>query len=372
MSATALRFRAERAALAAAIADAGRALPARPVSAVLNTLRLTASDGEVEVVGYDYDVCIRATVPAVVEEPGVALAPGRALAASLAALPHGDIAVEQIDSRLQLWMPRVRYGLTTLPSEDYPALPTLPAAIGTFDAETLARAVAKAAVAARPVAGLDFSGAVHLDAGPEQLVIAATDRYTIATAAVAWQVGGPAEPVEALVSARALTDALKGMTGEVSLCVDDTGIAVVGAERALMSRRLDVEFPLLRTFVERMPPPATRVRLHADQFAAAMSAAARVVAANRTPVRLTVSPDDGLAYAAADEGQSDLTGEAVVLDVSGDAVTVGVNPLYLSDALKVLGSVEVELHIRGDRKALSVVDPSCPDDIYVIQPIKLP
>lgn len=371
MAAPGLRFRAFRAGLAAAVADAARALPTRPAVPLLNTLRVTASeDGYVEVVGYDFDVCITATLGVDVVEPGQVLVPGRTFAAFLAGMPDGTIDVEEVGAQLQVKMPRVRYGLNTAAVEDYPGLPSTPPPAGVIDADDLGRLLAKASVAARPVVGLGWSGVVQLVCSAEQLTMAATDRYTVAVATTPWN--GPAETATVEVTGKALADALRGMTGDVSVCIDATGIGVVGSERTFISRRIATEYPTWPAVVDHLPEPTTRVLVHADELAAAMARGSRVVSEERHPVRLTVSKEGRLTYDAHAEGKSQLDGEIDVEQITGDPVVLGVNPAYLAEALKPLGTSVVELGIRGPLKGLTVTSPDAPGDVHIIQPVRLP
>lgn len=367
-----LHFRAFRADLAAAVGDAARAIPTRAPIPVLNSVRVTATDdGHVEVVGFDFDVCIRATLTADVKEPGQVLVPGRALAGFLAGMPDGTVDVELDEVRLAVTMPRVRYGLRTIAAEDYPALPDIPPVVGTLPADELARVLGKVAAAARPVAGQEWSGALQLAASADRLTIAATDRYTVAVASATWE-DGPAVTLTIEVSGKALADALRAMTGDVSVCVGERGFGLLGVERTFTSRRLAIDYPRCQAIVERIGQPATRVVLPADELADAMARSARVVTGDRKPVRLTISADEGFAYDAASDEQDDVAGDVDVESIYGDPVVLGVNPAYLADALKPLGSSLVELGARGAKKAFTVTSPDAPGDIHIIQPIFLP
>lgn len=366
-----MRFRCFQPSLTAAAVDAARALPSRPSVPVLNAMRITASeDGQVELVGYDFDVCIRAVTTADVIEPGQLLVPGRPFAAFLAGLPDGMVGVEEVGARLQMKMPHVRFGLNTMTVDDYPGLPKTPTEVGVIAADDLARVLGKILPSARQLLGTSWSGAVHLDGTADRLTLTATDRYTVAVASAPWK-GVDEDPVTADVSGKPLSDALRGMSGDVSVRVDATGIGLVGDERAFTSRRLDVDFPQCREFVEHLPEPATRVVVRADDLLAAMTQAARVVSEERNPVRLTISPDEGLSYDAHAEGKSQLDGDIEVEQVTGPPIVLGVNPVYLSDALKAFGGSLVELGARGPVKALSITSPDAPGDIHAIQPIKL-
>jgi DNA polymerase-3 subunit beta len=283
-------------------------------------------------------------------------------------MPDGTVDVALDGSRLAVTMPRVRGGLRIVAADHYPDLPTPPAAVGTLPFDVLAGVLAKAAVSARPVMGKEFSGAVQLTATTDRLTLSATDRYTVANAGTDWD--GPAEPVSATVTAKALGDGLRAMTGDVDVCISDTGIGLISPARAFVSRRIDVDFPRCDVMAERLPEPTTTVLMRADELAAAMTSAARIVAEDRKPARLTVT-GDGLSYDADAQEDSDVAGDLDVEQVTGDPVVLGVNPQYLADALKPLGSGLVELGIRGPKRALTVTSPDHPGDIHLIQPIFL-
>lgn len=365
-----MKIRAFRPELASCVADAARALPTRPPLPVLNCVRITATgDGQVEIVGYDFDVYLRATMTADVIEPGQVLVPGRALAGMLAAMPDGTVDITHDGSRLTLTMPRVRGGLRTVAVDNYPELPAPPPVVGTLPAAELARVLSKVAISARPVMGKEFSGAVLLTAAADRLTIEATDRYTVAIAGTGWE--GPAEPVTAAVSGKALGDGLRAMAGDVSVCIGGNGVGLLGQSRAFISRKLDIDFPRCQALADRLGEPTTRIILRADELADAMARAARVATENRKPVRLAANPEVGLAYDADSEGDSDVAGDLDVERMTGDSVVFAVNPQYMADALKPLGSALVELGVRGPRRAVSVTSPDIPGDIHLIQPIVL-
>lgn len=365
-----MKIRAFRPELASVVADAARAIPLRPPLPVLNCVRITATDdGQVEVVGYDFDVCLRATLTADVLEAGQVLVPGRVLAGMLAGMPDGTIDLVHDGARLALTMPRMRGGLRTVAADNYPALPAKPPTVGTLPVDELARVLGKVIVAARPLIGLEWSGAVQLIATADRLTVTATDRHTIGIAGTAWD--GPAEPMTVEVSGKALGDALRTMTGDVSLCIGDTGFGVLGASREFTSRRLATEYPGLLTFVDRLPESTTRILMRADELADTMARGARVVTEDRKPVSLTATPGEGLTYLADAEGESDVAGDLDVEEITGEPVTFGVNPQYLAGAVKPLGSSLIELGVRGPRKPVSVTNPETPGDIHLVQPIVL-
>lgn len=365
-----MKFRAPRAELASAAADAARAVPPRPPVPTLNTLLVEATeDGEVTITGFDFDTCIRATCGADVEEPGRVLVPGRPFPAFLAAMPSGEVTVTEEAARVALSMPKVRYRLATLDPFDYPALPPVPEAVGSIDAAEFVRAVGRVAACARPLDGLSWAGSLRLAAGPDGLELFATDRFTVGHAWAPWLAGGPAEPVTAELPAKTLTDALRGMSGEVTLGIDAGGVAVLGAERTTITRRSDIEYPDCRRVLDGIPPAVARLRVRADELAGAMTRAGKVLAGGPGSIRLHVT-DESISYEVTSESESELVGELDHLGVEGTVPDLHVNAVFLADSLKAFGPEVVELAVYDPKRAVLVTAPTVPGLRHIFMPVR--
>lgn len=366
-----MKLRADRAALAAAVTDAARVIPTRPVSPILNGILVDAdTDGQLTLTAYDYDTCVRVKLAADVLDAGQMLIPGRRFADFLSALPNGVAELDDSAGRLAVVMPRTRCSLGTLPAEDYPSLPALPDRLGAVDAADLIHALSKVAPSARAVEGLGWSQRIALHATPEALILYATDRYTIGVSEVPWLDGGPDDLSEVSVDARAITDGLRNTTGSVDVHADYTGLAFVAAGRTVASRRYDADYPVALAVIARRPAPSTTVDVRAPELAEAMARGAKVIGAERTPVTLDVGPD-GLRYtAAADDGGTD--GELDVVAFTGDPISVGVNPNYMRDALKAFGDATVTIGLGPELKPLLLRCADVPGDVQVVMPIRPP
>ena len=143
-----MKFRVERDALADAVAWTAKSLPSRPSVPVLAGVLLRVSENRLQVSGFDYEVSSQVTVEVQADADGAALVSGRLLAEitkSLRALP---IDVAAVGSHVELTCGSARFTLPTMPVEDYPSLPDMPATAGTVEAATFAAAVQQVAIAA--------------------------------------------------------------------------------------------------------------------------------------------------------------------------------------------------------------------------------
>ncbi|GAA2073842.1 hypothetical protein GCM10009801_27370 [Streptomyces albiaxialis] len=122
-------------------------------------------------------------------DEGEALVSGRLLADITAALPKSEPVGLVLDgTRLIVTAGSARFTLHALPLEDYPALPAVPAEIGTVSGAALAAPVSKVS----PAAGRDDTitelTGIQIAADEDQaLLLTATDRHRFPVVRLPWQ-----------------------------------------------------------------------------------------------------------------------------------------------------------------------------------------
>ena len=170
-----MKFRVERDVLADAVAWAARSLPVRPSVPVLAGLLIEANDDGLVLSTFDYETSARATLNAQVSDEGRALVSGRLLADICRSLPAKPVDMVLDGSRVSLTCGSARFSLQTMPVEDYPALPDMPAATGTVDSEGFAHAVAQAVTAAGRDDMLPVLTGVRIEIDGSTISLLATD-----------------------------------------------------------------------------------------------------------------------------------------------------------------------------------------------------
>src|SRR5690606_5238282 len=182
---------------------------------------------------FDYEVSSEVEVPVHADADVTALVSGRLLSEITKALPHKPVEIAAVDAHVELVCGSARFALPTMPAEDYPTLPALPARAGTVDAARFAAAVAQVAVAAGRDETLPMMTGVRMELNGSTLALLATDRYRLAVAEIDWQPDDPQVSANALVPARTLADiakALGALGGElvVALSTADGGEGMIG------------------------------------------------------------------------------------------------------------------------------------------------
>lgn len=372
-----MKLRLERDVLADAVAWTARTLPSRPTVPVLAGLRIDARQGAVSFSAFDYEVSGQVSVEADVADEGAALVSGRLLADICRALPPRPVELTADGGKVVLVCGRARFTLHTLPVEDYPELPAMPASSGTVEGTVLAAAVGQVAVAAGRDDMLPVLTGVRVEIEGERVTLAATDRYRLAVRELTWRPARPDLSAVALVPARTLADTAKSIgSGEVTLALAGAGqdslVGLAAGGRRTTSRLLDGEFPTYRTLF-----PAETVTVARVDTAALVESVKRValVAERNTPVRLTFDGDEVVLEAGS--GDDAQASEALAALVQGDPVTVGFNPGYLLDGLGAIDAPVAYLSFtQATRPAViqGVADLEAEPDgsyRYLLMPVRL-
>jgi DNA polymerase-3 subunit beta len=344
-----VKFRVERDVLADAVAWAARSLPVRPSAPVLAGLLIEASDDGLVLSTFDYETSARATLAAEVSDEGRALVSGRLLADICRSLPAKPVDMVLDGSRVSLTCGSARFSLQTMPVEDYPSLPDMPAATGTVDAEAFAHAVAQAVTAAGRDDMLPVLTGVRVEIDGSTISLLATDRFRLSIRELDWNPRTPDESAAALVPARVLGDTAKSLTagGEVTiaLATSGTGEGIIGFEgqgaggvRRTTTRLLDGEFPKVRSLF----PNDLQTTALIDK-ASLVESVKRValVAERNTAVQLAF--DDGVLTLDAGSGDEAQASESIEASITGEGLTTGFNPQFLLDGLTAIDHPVVQL-----------------------------
>ncbi|MGW4217307.1 DNA polymerase III subunit beta [Streptomyces bacillaris] len=396
-----MEFRIERSALAEAVAWAARVLPVRSPVPVLGGLLLEAEGGRLRVSGLDYEASARIDVAdAEILRPGKVLVMGRRLLDICKVLPEGAVECAVEGSRFTVSGDGARFGLSVLPLDDYPALPSLPRVRGAVEAAEFAAAVADVAVAAGRDDTLPALTGIRLglDAVTGTMTLAATDRYRFAVRTLPWKAAGAGagegagvdagagegagvdagagsgaeagsgsdagagsgaragaragdgagagESADVLVSARRLTEIARslGRSGLVSVALDAGSAGFEHAGMRTTVRLLDGRLPRHDKLFA-MEDPAVAVVDRARLVEAVKRVS--VVADGDGPVQLAFSAEDNSVHLRAGY-EDDVASQRLPATLEGAReLTVAFNPGYLADALASFDEPSLRLLMMG-------------------------
>lgn len=376
-----MKLRVERDVLAEAVGWTARSLPSRPPVPVLAGLLLeTTDEGVLRLSGFDYEVSAQVEVPAQVDDPGRALVSGRLLADICRSLPDKPVDLVQDGAKIVLTCGASRFTLMTMPVEEYPARPEMPAEAGTVASDVFSQAVAQVTVAASRDETLPILTGVRLEITGETVTLMATDRYRLALRELPWRPAAGDLESATLVRARTLSEVAKtlGSGGDVTVALSADGsggqdlIGFSAGGRRTTSLLVDGDYPKVRALF-----PASAQTHAVVETAALVEAVRRValVAERNTPVRLSFS--DGQVTLEAGQGDDAQASEALAASLVGEDITIAFNPSFLLDGLGALGTSHVRLSFTQATKPAVLTGQSSAegdDDTaykYLLMPVRM-
>ena len=339
-----MKFRVERDVFAEAVAWTARSIPTRPgtVPQLSGIMLETSSEGLV-MSGFDYETSAEVTAQAEVADEGQVLVSGRLLADIARALPHRPVEVALDGSKVSLTCGSSRFSLQTMPVEDYPALPEMPATVGSIDSDLFMAAVTQAVTAAGRDDMLPVLTGVKIEIDGTRLSLLATDRFRLSLRELTWRPDQPDIEVSALVPARVLSDTAKSLSAgteiKLALAMDKAGgdgligfaAETASGRRLTTTRLIEGAFPNVRQLF----PNATDITARVE-VAPLIEAVKRVslVAGRNTPIRLTFG--ESVLTLDAGNGEEAQASESLEATLSGEGMTIGFNPSYLLDGLSAI------------------------------------
>src|SRR6202035_4910248 len=330
---------------------------------------------------FDYDVSAQARVPVAAAEDGVALVPGRLLAEITRSLPARPVEISSDGTRTTLTCGSATFSLLTMPAEDYPTLPEMPAPAGTIGSDAFASAVGQAAIAAGRDDTLPALTGVRIEIEGDTLTLISTDRYRLAVRELRWNPQRQDQSAAVLVPARALSETARALTAgaEVSIALalpgdesqgGDGMIGFEGAGRRTTTRLLGGEFPRYQALLP------TNLQVTAELSTSTLAEAVKrvaLVAERNTAVRLTFSAGQLMLEAGTgDEAQAQ---EILEASYEGDDIQIAFNPQYLLDGLTAIDSDIARIAFTEPGKPALITGKPAPDEQpdyrYLLMPIRL-
>ena len=227
-----------------------------------------------------------------------------------------------------------------MPVDDYPTLPSSPAATGTIAGDVFTQAVAQVTIAADRGDTLPILTGVRVEIDGDKVTLLATDRYRLAMRELTWNPEATDASHVALVPARTLSDTAKalGAAGSVEIALGAPPAATASsasrpASAGATTRLLDGEYPKVTSIF-----PSSVDTESVIETAALVEAVKRValVAERNTPVRLKFT--DGQVAIEAGTGDDAQASEAVEATLTGPDIEIAFNPQFLLDGLGAVGT----------------------------------
>lgn len=365
------RFDLQDAFTRAALAASAKS-PERATEGVL--IEANAGADEAHMTGFNFQVGIRTSVYAQVEQPGVCLLDAKLFSELIRKLPDGEVVLDAGDESVSVSCGRAKFNLQTLPAEEFPQLPCVDGNKSeslAVPAKSLCDALGGVLFAvstneARPI----HTGVLFDCVASCKMNLVAVDGYRLALRSVNGTEGS--ETASFVVPAFSLNQLLKFASSaadeQIFIQADKKYAHFKVGDTEMLTRILEGQFLDYKTAV----PKNQRFTLAADTRAM-RDCFDRVSLLSsekaKTPVRCLFG--SGTAKFSA---QSALGSSSDEMQIDGDAndLEIGFNHRYVLDALRHVSEQKINLRMENSVSPL-VMEPCEPDGdfLYMVLPVRL-
>lgn len=355
---------------------------------------LIDADGETGVLSlaaFDYEMSSRATVPAIILDPGDCLLPAALLAKLLESADGDEVEVVVEETAATMTCGGDVWDLALMPAYDYPSLPEAGDPVGWVDADLLQQAFKQVggAVGKGKGAQVEHTG-VYVDVADQVMSLAATNRYQIAVSDLPWEPVAELVQCAAIVPSRLLADFVAAAaTGQVGVSFvrgyqdKVTMVSLSCGGRVSTARVIDGQFPNWRGYFANVEVSfqamqaegtATALTVETDVLLRALKKAGAAVGGDSGPpptVRLHLTGDGIALTGGGIGGKSARFAFKVAADVVGEDVELSLNLGFLAGALTGLRTSQASLSIYGATKPVLIRPVSDdPAHRHLIQPYR--
>jgi DNA polymerase-3 subunit beta len=339
-----LKFQVNKDVLSDAVSFAVRLLPQRTTLPILGGILIEADANALRLSVFDYEVSAQAEIVAKVETSGRVLVSGRLLSEIASKLPNAPVDFTTDGSKVVVSCGSTKFSLLTMPVEEYPTLPEIPAISGTITGDAFQNAVHQVAVAASKDDVTPVLTGVQLEAGEKSISFVATDRYRVALREAAWQSNPAGVGAVALVPARTLQEVAKtfGNQGEISISITKSDeremIAFKANNRSVTSLLLKGNFPPVKSL---FPDNIENYAVIATQDLIDSTRRVSLVLERESPLRYSF--DEGAVALEATGNETAQASENISAELEGKEIVVSLKPQFLIDGLAGVHSEFVKI-----------------------------
>lgn len=339
-----MKFQVNKDVLSEAVSFAVRLLPQRTTLPILGGILIEADANALRLSVFDYEVSAQAEIVAKVETSGRVLVSGRLLSEIASKLPNAPVEFATDGTKVTVSCGSTKFSLLTMPVEEYPTLPEIPAVSGTITGEAFANAVSQIAVAASKDDVTPVLTGVQIEASEKSLSFVATDRYRVALREAAWNGNKSAEGSVALVPARTLQEVAKtfGNQGEIQISIaksdDREMIAFKANNRSVTSLLLKGNFPPVKSL---FPSDIDNYAVVTTQDLIDSTRRVSLVLEREAPLRFNF--EDGKVSLEATGNETAQASESISAELEGKEIVVSLKPQFLIDGLAGLHSEFVKI-----------------------------
>lgn len=353
-----------------ALSVVSKGMSARSTLPILSGILITAGEGEIKLQTTDLEVSIRHRSPALIEQEGQIVVPGKLLTDIVRSLPEAAVTLETEGETAHIRCQHSSFTVKTLKPNDFPKFPEVEIEKSiSLPSETLVSMVKQVSRAvSRDETRAILTGILLIIEGPS-IKMVATDSYRLAVREVVLE--KPAgEDVEVVIPGKALEEVTRLGSGldSVTLGIAENQIVFEFGETVFVTRRIEGTFPNYKQLIPK--ESETHAVISGDEMSGAVKRVS-LMALHNTPLKISVNVEDQtLSLSATTQDVGDAS-EDLMVKAEGKDVEIAFNHAFLMDGLSSAGTDSVRLEVQSALKPGLIKSVEDAGFLYLLMPVRL-
>jgi len=371
-----MRFTISKAKLIKALLLASHGVGAKSANPQLSCFKIVVTEDCLEITASNEDQAVKTVIKASENGvdnirsvvPGSSLVNAHILTEIVRKLAGEELSFEVVDQRVAKINDGIGvYKLVCMPTNDYPEVDfTASGAPLEIPGTDLTSLVEKTAFAASDKATHPILTTINLKAEGGRLVATATDSARMSKKQIAADSGSS---FSVNIPAKTLLDVIKMFENSyaVTVSADKKRVVFRFGDTTVSCRVVDEDYPIS----DRIIPQRFSSSLQIDSaaFLAAIDRVSTLSVDRAAVVKLSLTNDEIELSSSSDQNGSG-TERLVNASYEGDRLDIAFNSIFVTQAIRALGSEDVTIKFTGEMKPFVIVDPKDDSVIQLITPMR--
>lgn len=365
-----MRFSINKSSLQDALAVVMKGVASRSTIPALSGVLVTAEKDEIVLQTTDLTLSIQYSAPALIEEEGSVVLPGKFFFDIVKSLPDAAIHLELADDIAIITCDAASFSLKTLEREDFPGFPHVDAGQRiAIPFPTFSRMVKKVArVVSKDESRVILSG-VLITVDEASLKMVATDSYRLAVTEAAIPDAAP-QGFEVVIAGTFLQDiaALPLSEEDVTIAVAENQIVITYQGTVFINRRIEGTFPNYKQLLPQSHQ--TKAVIETAHLVAAIKRASLLIPPT-SPVRFSLDKDGGVVQVSSTSQDVGSVNEVIPCEIEGDSMEIAFNYAYALDGLGAVDDEKVAFEAISSAKPGIFTSQNDDNYLYLIMPVRI-
>ena len=356
-----------------ALGVAGRIVSSRVTLPVLSNVLLATEDKRLKISATNLELGINYWVGCKVEEEGAVTIPARLFGEYISSLPSGNIELSSDEAILKVKSPHYESNINGISAEEFPLIPKIDSQpVLSLPADSLREALAQVVICASLDEARPVLAGVYFYIEDKQLVLVATDSYRLAERKLKLK-NAPKEKLSVIVPVRTIQELVRilgDVDGQLNVYLSENQVMFEIESIQLTSRLIEGTFPNYRQIIP--GESETDVDIDTNEFSRVTKVASLFARENAGSIRLEIKPENNtlnIMSTASEVGENTSTADC---DVAGPENEISLNSRYLSEALGVIKTKQLQFCVSGKLNPCLIrpMGKDADDYLHIIMPLR--